>query len=128
MTRSRHAGVRLAWLVVGCIAVALAGLGVVLPLLPTTPFALVAAFAFMRSSRRLHAWLTGHRIFGPLITDWRRYGAIRRSTKVVGIASMAGVFALSFVLDVQAAVLAIQAPVLLACAVFVASRPEPPPG
>jgi len=119
-------GLRLAWLVVGCFAVVLAGLGVVLPLLPTTPFVLVAAFAFMRSSRRLHDWLVGHHIFGPLITDWRRHGAIRRSTKLIGIASMAGVFVLSLLLDVQPLVLMIQAPVLLASAIFVVSRPEPP--
>lgn len=128
MTRARHAGVRLAWLAVGCLAVALAALGVVLPLLPTTPFLLVAAFAFMRSSRRLHAWLIEHRVFGPLIADWRRYGAIRRSTKVVGIGSMVGVFGLSLVLDAPLIVLAVQAPVLLASAVFVGSRPEPPRG
>lgn len=126
MTRSRHAGVRLAWLLVGCLAVALAAIGVVLPLLPTTPFVLVAAFAFMRSSRRLHTWLIEHRVFGPLIADWRRYGAIRRPTKVIGIASMAGVFALSVLLDVSAVVLTIQASVLTVCAIFVASRPEPP--
>ena len=126
MTRSRHAGVRLAWLLVGCLAVALAAIGVVLPLLPTTPFVLVAAFAFMRSSRRLHTWLIEHRVFGPLIADWRRYGAIRRPTKVIGIASMAAVFALSLLLDVSAVVLTIQASVLTVCAIFVASRPEPP--
>ncbi len=126
MTRSRHPGARLVWFVVGCLAVALAGLGVVLPLLPTTPFLLVAAFAFARSSRRLHAWLIAHRVFGPLIADWHRYGAIRRPTKVIGVASMAGVFALSVLLDAPAFVLAVQAPVLLASAVFVASRPEPP--
>ena len=117
---------RLLWLLVGCLATALAGLGVVLPLLPTTPFLLVAAFAFTRSSRRLHAWLIEHRVFGPLIEDWRRYGAIGRTTKVVGIASMAGVFVVSLLLDAPAVVLAIQAPVLMMSAIFVASRPEPP--
>ena len=118
---------RLAWLVIGCLAVALGALGVVLPLLPTTPFVLVAAFAFMRSSRRLHAWLIEHRVFGPLIADWRRYGAIRRPTKVIGIASMAGVFTVSLLLGASVVVLAVQATVLTASAIFVASRPEPPP-
>ena len=126
MTRSRHPGARLVWFVVGCLAVALAALGVVLPLLPTTPFLLVAAFAFARCSRRLHTWLIEHRVFGPLSADWRRYGAIRRPTKVIGIASMAGVFVLSLLLDAPTLVLAVQAPVLLTSAVFVASRPEPP--
>src|SRR5690606_8396288 len=60
------------WLTFGLVCVGLALAGVVLPLLPATPFLLLAAFAFTRSSPRLHAWLLGHRHFGPLIEDWRR--------------------------------------------------------
>ncbi|MEM7501596.1 MAG: YbaN family protein [Pseudomonadota bacterium] len=117
---------RLIWLSVGLTAVALAAIGVVLPLLPTTPFLLVAAFAFARSSNRLQAWLLNHGLFGALIDNWRRYGAISRSAKTTAVLSMAAVFALSIVLAVSPIVLLIQGIVLVACVVFILSRPTPP--
>ena len=66
-TRPRHLVARLVWLAVGLTALALGALGVVLPLLPTTPFVLLAAFAFARSSSRMHRWLHAHPVFGVLI-------------------------------------------------------------
>jgi uncharacterized membrane protein YbaN (DUF454 family) len=55
----------------GCIAVALGLVGIPLPLLPTTPFLLLAAFFFARGSQRWHDWLIGHRVFGPYIVAFR---------------------------------------------------------
>lgn len=126
MAGSRSLVPRLVWLIIGLCAIAVAGLGVVLPLLPTTPFVLVAAFAFARSSRRLHDWLVSHAVFGPLIENWRRYGAISRSAKVAGVLSMAGVFGLSLLLGASPGVLTVQAVVLTVCAGFITSRPSPP--
>lgn len=117
---------RLVWLMIGFAALAAAALGVVLPLLPTTPFVLLAAFAFMKSSGRLHRWLLEHRIFGRLIADWRRYGAISRKAKTLSVISIAAVFALSVLLRAPLGVLIAQAIVLTACAVFIVSRPLPP--
>ena len=114
------------WFAVGLGAVLLAALGVVLPLLPTTPFLLVAVYAFARSSDRWYAWLRSHRVFGPLISDWRRFRAIDRRAKVVGVVSMAGVFAVSLAAGVGPVMLAVQAVVLTASAAFVLSRPSPP--
>lgn len=126
MKRIARQTARVAWLIAGIVALAIGGLGAVLPLLPTTPFVLIAAVAFAKSSDRLHAWLLDHRIFGALIVNWRRHGAISRSTKIAGIASMALVLAISLLLDAPATVIAVQAVVLGACAIFVASRPLPP--
>ena len=126
MAGSRNLVPRLVWLTIGLGAIAVAGLGVVLPLLPTTPFVLLAAFAFARSSRRLHDWLVRHAVFGPLIDNWRRYGAISRRAKTAGILSMAGVFGLSLLLDAPPVVLTVQALVLTASASFIVSRPSPP--
>ncbi len=117
---------RAVWFAVGLSAVALAVLGVVLPLLPTTPFVLLSAFAFARSSDRWHAWLRHHRVFGPIIENWREHGAISRRAKLIGVMSIAAVFALSFVLAVAPAVLAVQAVALVGVGAFILSRPSPP--
>jgi uncharacterized membrane protein YbaN (DUF454 family) len=71
--------------------VGLAALGVVLPLLPTTPFLLLAAGCFARSSARFYRALLGNRIFGPLIRDWREHGAIPRRAKILAITLMLSV-------------------------------------
>jgi len=111
---------------VGLAALVAAAVGVILPLIPTTPFVILAAFSFMKSSRRLHDWLINHRIFGPIILDWRKHGAISKVAKTVSIASMAAVFIISLVMQLPGYVLAPQAFVLGVCAWFVGSRPLPP--
>lgn len=65
----------------GVVSLILALLGVVLPLLPTTPFLLLSAACFARSSKRLHDWLLAHPRLGPFISDWERGGAIRPAAK-----------------------------------------------
>lgn len=72
---------RLLYLGLGFASVALGALGVVLPLLPTVPFMLLAAFFFARSSPRLEAWIVGHQRFGPHVRAWRERGAISRAGK-----------------------------------------------
>ncbi|QKV19241.1 YbaN family protein [Oricola thermophila] len=116
---------RLFWLAIGFLAVAAAAAGVVLPLLPTTPFLLVAAFAFARSSPRLEAWLLQHPRFGPLIVDWRTEGAIGRRTKAIALATMAATPGVTWALGGSGTILAIQVAVLSVCALFIASRPAP---
>ncbi len=117
---------RFLWLALGLVALGLGALGVALPLLPTTPFILVATYAFARSSKRLHDWLLNHPTFGPLIENWHRHGAIGRRTKAVGIASMISVFCLAVAMDAPSHVLVIQGIVLSIAAAFVLSRPPPP--
>ena len=117
---------RIILILTGVVALALGAIGVVLPLLPTTPFLLVAAFAFANSSERLHRWLLAHQMFGPLIDNWRRYGAISRRAKLVSVLSMAAILLLSVLAAVPAHVILIQALVLTASAVFILSRPDSP--
>ncbi|MEM1188394.1 MAG: YbaN family protein [Pseudomonadota bacterium] len=117
---------RVFWFTIGAAAMVLAVLGVALPLLPTTPFLLVAAYAFAQSSQRCHDWLMRHRLFGPMIADWRAHRAISRRVKVVSLLSMVAIFALSVVAGAPGMVLVIQALVLSTSATFVATRPLPP--
>ena len=62
--------------------------GVVLPLLPTTPFLLVAAACFARSSEKWHRWLLNHKTFGPIIEKWQQYRCIDCAIKITAITSM----------------------------------------
>jgi len=117
---------RMVWFAFGFVCVGLAIAGAALPLLPTTPFLLLAAFAFARSSQRMHDWLLAHRHFGPLIRNWREHGSIDRRTKLISVAAMVGAFALSLVLGAGLRVLVIQALVLSASALFVLTRPDGP--
>lgn len=61
--------VRVVYFLAGCSTFALAMVGIVVRGIPTTPFLLLTAFAFARSSPRLHRWLLGHRRFGPMLCD-----------------------------------------------------------
>ena len=70
----------------GCLFVGLGGIGVVLPLVPTTPFLLLAAACFARSYRRFYDWLLGNRVFGPTIRQWQESRSVALRTKVVAIA------------------------------------------
>lgn len=115
---------RYIWAACGLGCVALAFLGVFLPLLPTVPFLLLAAFFFARSSETLHNWLLSHRRFGPLIEDWHRSGVIRPAAKKAATLSVAAVFGLSLVLGLKAPVLALQAIALGAVMLFIWTRPS----
>ena len=66
----------------GWLFVLLALLGVALPLLPATPFALLAAFCFARSSERWHRRIMESRMLGPLIQDWRRRRGLQPGTRL----------------------------------------------
>lgn len=116
--------IRALWLLLGGTAFALGAVGIFLPLLPTVPFLLLAAFAFAKSSERLHGWLLSHRIFGPPIEDWQNRGAIRRKAKWMATASILATFLITLALGVRAEILGIQAATLLAVAIFIWTRPD----
>jgi uncharacterized protein len=117
---------RILWLTVGFLSTACGIAGIVLPLVPTTPFLLLAAFAFARSSPRLHNWLVTHPQLGPPITDWRAHGAINRRAKIMAVAVMAATLSLSAAMGVAGQLLLVQAVVLCAAAAFVLTRPDGP--
>lgn len=80
---------RLLFLLAGLLALALGLIGAFVPLLPTVPFMLLAAFCFARSSPRLEAWLANHPQFGPPIRARNTRGAIHRRGKHAALAAFA---------------------------------------
>mgnify|MGYP001266297059 CR=1 FL=1 len=119
---------RIVWLLFGFVCVGLGIAGAVLPILPTTPFMLLAAFAFAKSSPRLHRWIIDHPTFGPPVRDWQASGAISRRAKIMAIGAMVTVLALSLILRLRWEVVAIQAVALLGSGAFILTRPSPPEG
>lgn len=112
----------------GCLSLALGFVGIFLPLLPTTPFVLLAAFFFSRGSERLHGWLLGHRLFGPLIRDWEAHGVIRPRAKQLATALILPLFTYTLVfVRVSGTVKAMVGGIGLAVLVFLWTRPSAPP-
>ena len=98
--------------------------GVVLPLVPTVPLMILAAFCFSKSSRRLHDWLVTHPTYGVHIRDWRESGAIRRPAKRLATLAILMSFGISLLLNVEGGVLLIQAVVLGLVMLFIWTRPD----
>lgn len=104
MPRSERAGptglhpsatVRWLLIVAGVVATALGIVGAFLPVLPTTPFLLIAAACFARASPKLDRRLTGSKTFGPMIVEWRTHRAIPWRTKLVALGLMSAMIAVS---------------------------------
>ncbi|WP_146910299.1 YbaN family protein [Arenimonas daejeonensis] len=76
------------WLILAYVCLGLGIVGIFLPGLPTTPFVLLAAYAAGRGSKRLHAWMLAHHVFGPMIRDWEASGAVSRKAKYWAIGTM----------------------------------------
>jgi len=76
------------FIALGFISLALAVVGVFIPLLPTTPFLLLSAGLFFRGSQKLYHWLTAHKIFGEYIRNFREHKAILLSTKIFAVATL----------------------------------------
>lgn len=121
-----HQATKPFFLVAGALALFLAALGVLLPVLPTTPFIILAAVCFARSSPRLATWLEDHRVFGPMIANWREYGAIAPKYKLIAVVMMTAAFVGSLWAGLSATVLGIQGACLVLAATYVLSRPNGP--
>ncbi len=114
----------LLWNSLGILSLALGVLGIFLPVLPTTPFVILAAFLFSKGSPRLRHWLVTNKTFGPMIVDWEERGAIPTRAKVLACIMMLAVFTVSIVLGLKWWVLLIQAISLTGAATFILTRPS----
>lgn len=115
---------RLLWLAGGLVFVVVGMVGVVLPLLPTTPFLLLATYCFARSSPRLNNWLLNHPTFGPLINNWNETGSIDRRTKRIAIVVIMLTPIATVLIGVPWWALAGQLLVLALAATFILTRPD----
>ncbi|GLQ35521.1 hypothetical protein GCM10007939_18040 [Amylibacter marinus] len=112
------------WFIGGMLSLAIGVLGIFLPLLPTVPLLLLAAFCFARSSQRMHDWLVQHPTLGPPIKDWNEKGAINPRAKRLATFSIAAVFGISIALGLRPILLVVQGATLCCVLVFIWSRPS----
>lgn len=115
---------KLLWALFGITSLAVGVVGMFLPLIPTVPLVLLAAFCFANSSEKLHNWLVSHRNFGPMIESWQARGAISTRNKQLATVSIAAVFALSLALSLPLWLLGVQAAVLSCVLIFIWTRPS----
>ena len=73
------------WIALGSFFVALAAVGVALPGIPTTPFLILAAACYIRSSQKLYDWLISNKTFGPYLKNYREGKGIPKKAKVLAI-------------------------------------------
>ncbi|MDF7826089.1 YbaN family protein [Pontiellaceae bacterium B12227] len=92
---------KIVYLIAGMLLTALAAVGIVLPLLPTTPLLLLAAWCFANSSEKCHQWLMNHRLFGPIIKNWHENKCIPKRAKIIAVASILifGTYAVGFAIE-----------------------------
>lgn len=86
---------RAVFLGVGGVAFVAGVLGIFVPLLPATPFLILAAACFARAYRPFHDWMLAHRLFGPMLREWHHHRSIPHRTKMVAIVTMLASFGTS---------------------------------
>ena len=113
------------FLVLGLLFVGIGFVGVFLPVLPTTPFLILAAGCFTRSSTRLESWLMDHRHFGPGLRDWRERGAIPARAKVLALIGTSTGFVLFYLGSHPGPVPTLAVAALMLCGLaYVFTRPS----
>ena len=85
----KASAIRYLWLAGGVFSLALGIVGIVLPLLPTVPFVILAAFCFSKGSQRWERWMLEHPKLGPIVRDWREHHSVPRGAKILATVMMA---------------------------------------
>jgi uncharacterized membrane protein YbaN (DUF454 family) len=107
---------------IGFVFLTLAIVGMVLPLLPTTPFLLLSAGCFARSSDKWHARLLANATFGPMIKNWEQHRCISLKTKIVAIFMMTVVGGYSILVAIESAVIKLSGALLITLGLIVVLR------
>jgi len=122
----KHMG-RAIYLMIGLVCLLAGFIGIFLPLLPTTPFVLLAAYCFSRSSETLHQKLLSHKLFGPIIDEWEQHGVIPLKVKCFSSTMMLVMVSYPLIFrefDLWLKMLAVA--VVIVALVYVWSRPSVP--
>lgn len=109
---------------IGFIFLFLGFIGLFLPIVPTTPFIIVAVWFFARSSKKLENWLLNHKIFGKMIQDWRNHGSINKKAKMSAIPLIAISFSGAIFVNKILVVDILLAIVGTSIALFIITRPN----
>ncbi|SNT74991.1 YbaN family protein [Paracoccus seriniphilus] len=115
---------RTLWYGIGALFLGLAIIGIALPVVPTVPFLLVAAWAFAKSSPELRRRIREHPTYGPSVRAWQERGAISRSAKIWAVGAMSFGVGLSFWVGMPHWVVGMQAAICILVAAYVTTRPE----
>ena len=89
---------KIVFVIIGCIGVGLGALGVVLPILPTVPFLLLAAFCFARSSERLNNWFTGTKLYKNNLESYVKGKGMTRKTKIKIMVTVTVLMTIGFIM------------------------------
>lgn len=76
---------KITYLILGFLSLGLGLIGIILPILPTVPFLLLASWLFYRSSEKSYLWLMNHPLFGKRLRQYERYRAVSAATKALGL-------------------------------------------
>jgi uncharacterized protein len=115
---------RIVWIAGGTLSVGLGVAGLVLPLVPTTPFVILAAWCFARSSPELRDRLANSRMLGPSLRDWERERAIARRAKVSASVLLVFLMLLSVALQVPTWIVVLQGLAAIGMSLFLWTRPD----
>jgi uncharacterized membrane protein YbaN (DUF454 family) len=121
------AAVRAVFAIVGSAALLIGVVGIFVPVLPSTPFVLLAAACYARSSQRLYGWLLGQPALGPIIANWRRSRTLPRGVRRRALLAVAVTFAMSILLVESWTLRAVLAAVGVILAAFLARIPASDP-
>lgn len=119
---------RIIYITIAFISLGLGFLGAFLPILPTTPFAILSAYLFSKSSPRLHAWILKSPLLGPLIQQWEQHGIIRLRAKIFSTVMIVPLFAYTLIfVNVHLVVKIIVTLIGISVLTFIWTRPSRPP-
>ena len=117
--------IRPVYLSLGWFFVVLGVIGAFLPVLPTTPFMLLALWAFANSSQRFHDWLYYHPLYGPPLRQWKEYRVIPKMAKIMAITMMcASLIYLIFFTQFPVYIIILVALCMIYVGCFIVTRPS----